>query len=124
MYQVAIVEDDMLSRIGLKALIPWEEHGYELIGEYENGRQALEAFRVNSPDIAIIDIKMPVMDGVELLRALKEEGIRAKCIVLSAYDDYEYVREALRIGAVDYFLKMQMEPDSLLELLDLSLIHI
>ena len=69
------------------------------------------------PDVIITDIKMPVMDGLELLRHLKDINEPAKVIVMSCYDEFDYVREAMRLGAIDYLLKHTYEESDLVELL-------
>ena len=98
---VLIVDDDAMMRISLKSLIAWQEHGYRLIGEASDGEQALEICRRSAPDILITDMKMPRMDGIALLRALQKEKIQMYVIVLSGYDDFQLVREAMRLGAAD-----------------------
>lgn len=117
MYKVLVVDDEILARVGIKSIIPWNELGFEYVGECENGQKALEISREVKPDIIITDIKMPVMNGIELIRAVKSEKIGSKFIVLSSYDDFEYVKEAMQLGAEDYVLKLQMEPESLLKVL-------
>ena len=104
---VLIVDDDAMMRISLKSLIAWQEHGYRLIGEASDGEQALEICRRSAPDILITDMKMPRMDGIALLRALQKEKIQMYVIVLSGYDDFQLVREAMRLGAADYLLKLE-----------------
>ncbi|NLM75867.1 MAG: response regulator [Clostridiaceae bacterium] len=76
MYKILIVDDEVLARVGITALISWEEHGFTIVGEAENGKKALEMARKYQPDIIITDIRMPVMDGIELIKALKSDGIR------------------------------------------------
>jgi two-component system response regulator YesN len=117
LYRIIIADDEILARVGIKSLIPWREHGYELIGECENGKKAYDMAKELLPDIIVTDIKMPVMNGIELIRALKAENKDIKFIVLSSYDDFEYVKEAMKLGAEDYILKLQMEPEGLLKVL-------
>ncbi|MHA0856304.1 response regulator [Paenibacillus sp. CMAA1364] len=117
MLKVMITDDEALVRIGIKTTIPWIELGFELVGEAENGKKALEMAREFKPDIILSDIKMPLLNGLELLKKLKDEGNQAKFIMLSAYDDFEYVKEALKNGAYDYILKLELEPDHLIRIL-------
>ncbi len=117
MYRVMIVDDELLSRVGLKSFIDWNKHGFELVAECDNGQSAVEKAKELDPDIIITDIKMPVMDGVKLIELLKKEGIRAKVLVLSAYNDFEFVKESLKSGAEDYILKFEMEPEKFIETL-------
>ncbi len=118
MTKVLIADDELLPRIGLKSLLDWGQYGYAVIGECEDGQSALEAIREKQPDIVITDMKMPVIDGVELIRRVKQERIPCKFIVLSGYDDFDFVREALLLGAEDYLLKLEMTQGKLLKSLE------
>jgi len=118
MYKVIIVDDEILARMGIKSLISWHEHGLELVGECESGKKAYEMAKELLPDIIITDVKMPVMNGIDLIKALKAEGMNFKFIMLSAYDDFEFVKEAMKLGADDYILKLQVKPEELLKVLD------
>ncbi|MRN53810.1 response regulator [Paenibacillus monticola] len=117
MIKVLIVDDEALVRIGIKTIIPWEELGLELIGEAENGKKALEIAREHVPDIILTDIKMPIMTGIELLKILKQENHPAKFIILSAHDDLEFVKEAMKNGAEDYILKLELEVEQIIRIL-------
>lgn len=113
--KVLIVDDEKMLRIGLKMMIPWEQHGYALCGGAEDGIIALEMITKLEPDIVITDLRMPRMDGLELIQALKSSSrFQGKIVVLSNYDEYELVREALKLGAVDYLLKVTLKPRELL----------
>ncbi|WP_068777081.1 response regulator [Paenibacillus sp. FJAT-26967] len=114
---VLVVDDEAIVRIALKTIIPWEENGFELIGTAQDAAQALELIGHHQPDILITDLKMPGMDGLELLRLLQERRYDGKFIVLSNYGEYELVREAMKLGAMDYLLKVTLQPEELLELL-------
>lgn len=118
MYKVLIVDDEVLARVGIKSFVQWNEAGFEVVGDAENGKKALAMIIDLKPDIVITDIHMPVMNGIELIRAVKEENIRVEFLVLSAYDDFEFVKEAMRLGAADYILKLEMESKDLTELLN------
>ncbi len=89
-----------------------------LTGVAHNGQEALEMFVQEEPDLVLTDIKMPVMDGLELLHALKELNARAKVVVLTAFSDFDLVRQALRDGASEYLLKTEMQNEVLQELLN------
>lgn len=117
MIKVLIVDDEALVRIGIKTIIPWEELGLELIGEAENGKKALEIAREYVPDIILTDIKMPIMTGIELLKILKQENHPAKFVILSAHDDLEFVKEAMKNGAEDYILKLELEAEQIIQIL-------
>ena len=78
MLKVLIVDDEAIVRVGLKSMIEWEAHGFELIGEAKDGRSALEMIQAHYPDVVITDLKMPVMDGLALIRAIKERRYHAE----------------------------------------------
>lgn len=118
MLKVLIVDDEAIVRVGLKSMIDWEAHGFELIGEAKDGRSALEMIQAHYPDVVITDLKMPVMDGLALIRAIKERRYQCRVVVLSSYDDFELVREAMKLGALDYLLKLEVEPEQLLKVLE------
>lgn len=113
--KVLIVDDDATMRIGLKAMIAWREHGYQLLQDAADGYEAIEICRETPPDIVITDMKMPGMDGITFLKELQRKGQHPYIIVLSGYDEFHLVREAMRLGASDYLLKFELEPRCLLE---------
>ncbi|KPV60825.1 hypothetical protein QJ48_03380 [Paenibacillus sp. A3] len=116
--KVMIVDDEKMLRIGLNMMIPWEEHGYELCGGAEDGLAALGMIDWLEPDIVITDLRMPRMDGLELIQELRSRpGFRGKIIALSNYDEYALVREALKLGALDYLLKVTLKAEELLAVL-------
>ncbi len=117
MLKIFVVDDDKIIRRGLKAIIENYSEEIAVIGEASNGKSALGLILQLKPDILITDIKMPVMDGIELIRKVQELGIKLKMIVLSGFDEYKYVREALKLGASDYILK-PVENNVLLQLLE------
>jgi len=118
MKNVMIVDDEALVRIGLQSIIDWESRGYRIAGVFKNGEEALRAAATESFDIVLTDIRMPGMDGFELIRELKEIDPGMKFIVLSSYSDYEYTRQAIQAGVSDYISKYEMEPVELLKVLD------
>ena len=89
----------------------------QLAGVAHNGREALEVFRASQPDLVLTDIKMPVMDGLELLHAIRATGSAAKVVVLTAFAEFDMARQALREGADEYLLKTEMQNDALQQLL-------
>lgn len=105
MYKLLIVDDENQIREGLKKIVNWEEYDIQVCGEASDGKQALEMIEAYSPQIVLTDIKMPGMDGISLLKILKEKGTYVKVIVLSGYHDFSLVRQAMKYGAVDYLLK-------------------
>ncbi len=115
--KILIVDDELLVRIGIKSCINWHEHGMEIVGEASDGIGALELLRSLQPDVMFLDIKMPNMDGIELLRKIQEEKIKCKVLILSGFDDVYHVKEAMRYGAADYFHKPCMSPKDILDTL-------
>lgn len=105
MYRLLIVDDEKQVREGLKLLLPWVEYGIEICGEAQNGKEALKMIKELSPQIILMDIQMPVMNGIELAKKIHENYSNCKFIVLSGYDDFALVRQAMKLGAVDYLLK-------------------
>ncbi|NLG24057.1 MAG: response regulator [Clostridiales bacterium] len=118
MLKVMIVDDEPLSRLELVNMIPWRRHGFLMVGTAENGQLALELARTARPDIAIVDIKMPVMDGLTMMRRLQAEQPAIQFIVLTGYAEFQYAQEALRLGAIDYVMKLKVNPDQLLAILN------
>lgn len=117
MRKVMIVDDEMLARKMLRESIVWEEYGYTVIYEAQNGKEALEKIKELSPDVIFVDIKMPVMDGLEMLRQMNALQTDSKAVLLTCYEDFSYVRDAMRYGAVDYLTKHTFEPEDLISLL-------
>lgn len=105
MMNILIVEDEELIRKSIVLTIDWEALGCRVAGEAANGVEALEAVEKLSPDLIITDLKMPLMDGIKLLKTLREQENQIPVIILTAYDTFQYVQSALRLGAVDYLLK-------------------
>jgi two-component system response regulator YesN len=117
MCRILIVDDEMLLRQGIIHMTNWDEYGFSVAGEASNGEEALHLIEISEPEIVITDIRMPVMDGIELTRKIKENYPQIQVIVLSSYNDFDYVRETLKLGALDYLLKSKMDPQELLSLL-------
>lgn len=105
MLRVLIVEDEEMIRKGIVLTVDWTALDCVVVGEAANGVQGLEAARRLKPSLIITDLKMPQMDGIEMLKALRAEGCKAYVIILTAYDNFSYAQSALRLGAVDYLLK-------------------
>ena len=105
MLKVLIVEDEEMIRKGIVLTVDWAALDCVVVGEAANGAQGLEASRRLEPSLIITDLKMPQMDGIEMLTALRAEGCTAYVIILTAYDNFAYAQSALRLGAVDYLLK-------------------
>ena len=105
MLKIFLAEDEVVVRETIKRMIPWEELGFELVGEAADGEMALPLLIRQQPDLLISDIKMPFMDGLTLARLAKKEIPGLKVVILSGYDDFNYAKQAIGIGVEDYLLK-------------------
>lgn len=103
--RIVVVEDEYRIRSGVVKLINKISPEYEIVGEAENGAIGIDLITLNKPDLVIVDIKMPEMDGIEMLMQLKEKGIKHKTVILSGYSDFEYAQKAIKIGVCEYLLK-------------------
>lgn len=116
MYQVLLIDDEPWALYGLKTLIDWEALGYRIAGEAENGLKAMELLKKGNIDVAISDIRMPGMDGIQLMETIQEEKLPVEVILVSGYSEFEYARKAVRYGAFDYLLK-QVSAEELTDVL-------
>ncbi|NRD80991.1 response regulator [Bacillus sp. BRMEA1] len=114
--KVIIVDDEIQIRKGLRLKVDWEEEGYQIADEASNGQEALELLQTMDIDVVITDMRMPIMDGIELAKRCHQSFPNVKVIVLSGYSDFEYVRGSLKEGVKDYLLK-PVAPDELIEVL-------
>lgn len=105
MLKIFLVEDESIMREGLRDNMPWQQFGYQFVGEAGDGETALPLIRKTKPDVLLTDIKMPFMDGLTLSRIVTKEFPNMKIIILSGYDDFEYARQAIQIGVEQYILK-------------------
>lgn len=118
MYKVLIVDDETIVKIALRSIIDWEKQGFCICGAAANGMEALELIKTLKPHLVITDIKMPVLDGIELIRRINEQKLAVEVVVLSNYDDFECVRSALLLGASDYLLKIKLEEEAVQAILE------
>jgi DNA-binding NarL/FixJ family response regulator len=107
--RLLLADDHALIRQGLKALL--EKQGFQVVGEAADGQEALRSVEKTQPDIAIIDISMPVLNGVDAARELKNSFPKTKVILLTQHDEDQYVTESLRAGVRGYVLKSQAADD-------------
>ena len=112
MYRMILVDDEPHIRKGLAGLIPWEDYGVEIVGEAENGAAAITLIEKTHPELAVVDIRMPHMDGLQLLERMKDFPGAPKFIMLSGHDQFDYVKAAMRMGAQNYLLK-PVDPEEL-----------
>lgn len=112
-----IVDDEILVRVGLRSTISWHEHGFVVVADAGSGEEAIEKFNHTDPDIMIVDIRMPGMDGIELIKILKTKKPGLKTIILTNYDDFEYARQAMKLGVNEYLLKTTLDNQTILPVL-------
>lgn len=105
MIKVFLVEDENIIRQGIKNNIDWKSNGFELVGEAGDGEYAYPMILKSQPDILLTDVRMPFMDGLELSRLVKKALPKTKIIVISGYNEFDYAKEAIKIGISDYLLK-------------------
>ena len=103
--KVVIIDDEPWTRGVIMKLVHWNRLDLEAIGEAADGEAGLELIRKVSPDIVITDVRMPRINGIELVKTLRTEGFRIPILIISGYDDFSYVRSALQLDVTDYLLK-------------------
>ncbi|MDQ0059205.1 response regulator transcription factor [Paenibacillus harenae] len=118
--KVLIVDDEQLIRQGIKHFMNWEQEGFQIVGEASNGSEALSLIEELRPHIVITDIVMPVMDGEELTRIIKQRYPAIEVIILSSFGEFNYVRSTFQSGVADYILKPKLEMRHLLSVLKLA----
>ncbi|MFC4596878.1 response regulator transcription factor [Cohnella hongkongensis] len=117
MWNLLVVEDETIVRIGLRNMMDWESFGIRWKAEASSGEEALRIIEEEQIHIVITDIRMPVMDGLELAKAIKLKDESVQVIFFSSFDDFSYVQEAVRIGVVDYLHKPTMEEEEIADTL-------
>lgn len=105
MYRVLIVEDDRTNRLFYRKLSVWQQEGFEISAEAGNGREALDLLEGRDFDVFLVDVMMPVMNGLDFLRELKKRNVGGIRIIASNYNEFDYVRQGMQLGASDYLLK-------------------
>lgn len=115
MYTILIADDESIIRQGLQYIINWEEYGFSIIAEASNGEEALNIILTKSPDLVLLDIRMPKLSGLEVVREAKGQGYQGKVIILSGFSDFNYAKEAITQG-VKYYLTKPIEEDELIQI--------
>jgi two-component system, response regulator YesN len=105
MLKVLIVDDEPTTRQGLETIIPWEDFGFKVVGTAENGTEAIEKYQSLTPNLMIVDMKMPGMSGIELIETIREVDSSIQFIVLSGHSEFEYARKAIKFNVKGYLLK-------------------
>ncbi len=115
---VFLADDDILTLNRLRNMIDWNNCGYTIIGQAQNGADTLSQVEKLRPDILILDVDMPDKSGVEVAKALQSKNLNISILILSNYDNFEFVRDSMRYGALDYLLKHQLDASLLLQKLN------
>ena len=115
MYKLFITDDEAIIREGLRCLLDWETLGFTIAGEAANGDAALQFLLSETPDLVLLDIRMPGMSGLDVVRIAREHGYDGKVVILSGYSDFNYARTAIRYGVLSYLTK-PIDEDELLEI--------
>lgn len=111
-----IIDDEYMILKGLEKIIDWNEYGFQVVKSARNSRQALEYLETNEVDLIITDVNMPKISGLDFVKIAKEQGHKFEFMILSGYQEFDYVRTGLKLGAIDYILK-PVDPDALIEAL-------
>ncbi len=120
MHKILLVDDELFEIEGLNKMISWEKYGYKVIGQASNGVEALERIVKEKPELVITDIKMPLMNGLELMKSCcQRHDINTRFIVLSGYDEFDYAKKSMKYGAKNYLLKPVDENELILMLKDI-----
>lgn len=118
MYRIMLVDDEPLILAGIASLLEWPEHQCQIVGKAANGRQALERMEELQPDIVITDIKMPAMDGITFMKEARARNYTASFILLTNLEEFSLAREAIRLGAVEYLMKLELTEEKLVRTLE------
>lgn len=105
MYKVLIADDEAIIREGIKCLLDWESLGFSIVGEASTGDQAYQEILRLSPDVVLMDIRMPGMLGIDVIREVRKKGFDGKIMIVSGYSDFHYAQEAIHYGVQDYLTK-------------------
>lgn len=123
MYRVILIDDEPLILAGIASLICWEEHDCCIVGKATNGHDAIDLIMETQPDIIITDIRMPVMNGLELIEACREKHCEFAFLFLTNLEDFQLAKQAVHLGAVDYLVKLDLHPQTLIQALDRAKEH-
>lgn len=118
MLKILIIDDDMLTRKGIQMLMPWEKHEMKIVGESSNGQEALGFLEDHAVDLALVDLDMPVMDGMTFIEKASKLYPDLNYVVLTVHTEFEYIQGVLRAGAIDYIAKTQFDKENFDQILD------
>lgn len=115
MTKVVVIDDDRIVREYIRAVLARTEGEFDMIGEASNGNRGLKLLEEVKPDILILDMEMPSMNGIELLNSMEEKKMSMSTLVLSCHDEFDYVRQAMKLGAADYLLKHKIDDKTIID---------
>ena len=118
MYRVILIDDEPLILAGITSLICWEDHDCVIVGKATNGHKAIDLILETNPDIVITDIRMPVMNGLEVIETCQKQNLEFAFICLTNLEDFQLAKQALRLGAIDYLVKLDLKPQALIQALN------
>lgn len=116
MYKVMIIDDEEIVRMGIRDLIDWEEEGFYICAEGKDGRDGLEKLLRCQPDVVLVDIKMPGLSGLELIRTAREQNFEGDFVILTGFSEFEFAKTAITLGVKEYLLK-PIDEDELLDIM-------
>ena len=123
MYRIILIDDEPLILAGIASLINWEMHDCCIVGKATNGHAAIDLILEMRPDIVITDIRMPVMNGLEVIEACREKDCEFAFIFLTNLEDFQLAKQAVHLGAADYLVKLDLQPQTLIQALDRAKEH-
>lgn len=118
MIKTIIVEDEYLVRMGLKMVINWEQYGFQIVGEASDGAEGIKLYQKFNPQLIITDIQMPGINGLEMMKEIRNQDKDVKFIVISAYDQFEYAKQAIEYGVLKYCLKGSLMDTEIIQILE------
>jgi len=117
MYRIILIDDEPLILAGIASLIRWEDYDCTIIGKSTIPTEARQMILEMQPDIVITDIRMPVLNGLELVESCKKEGAVFSFIVLTNLEEFSLAKKAMSLGAIDYLVKLNLKPEELIDTL-------
>ena len=118
MYRIILIDDEPLILAGIASLIRWEDYDCTIIGKSTSPTEARQMILEMQPDIVITDIRMPVLNGLELVESCKKEGAVFSFILLTNLEEFSLAKKAMSLGAIDYLVKLNLKPEELISTLD------
>lgn len=105
MYRVLLVDDEIINYQLFEKLVNWKEKGFEIVGTASDGQEALQQYELLEPDLIFMDIQLPLMDGLECVRCIRQENKDVQIVIVSAYGEFSYAQKAIRYGVQEFLLK-------------------